>query len=240
MSYLNPRGFGDATAAQLAGQAGGIAAPLVGTLAGPAAGAAIGVAASVAIPIVGAAFAGLVLGIQAILNSGCGQTCVVTSQWANQASAKLDQLIAAYFALPTPRSQTAQQLYLQAFHAVWNTLVQQCSQPGTGTAGQNCIQDRQDGACKWKALPPAYPGEPNAGECWNWWNAYYYPVANDPNVVPDSQLQAAGVSTQLANAAGVTPSGSVADTSGGSVAEVGGIPWWGWALGAAAVVWAVN
>lgn len=225
------RGLGQSSAA-IASQAGGVVAPVVSTLAGPAAATALGISASVAIPIVGAAFAGVMLGIEAILNSGCGQTCVETSQWANQASSKLDQLIAAYFAIPAPRSQSAQQIYLQTFQAVWNTLVSQCSQPNLGTAGQNCISDRQDGACKWKALPPQYPGEPAAGECWNWWNAYYYPVANDPNVVPDAQLQQAGVSPALA--ANATGDVSSASASGGA-----SVPTWLWLVAAAAVVWAV-
>ena len=137
---------------------------------------------SLAIPIVGAAIAGISIAIEAILNSGCGQTCVETSQWANQAEGYLEKNISQYFAIQPPRPQSVQQIAMANFQAIWNQLVQLCSQPGLGTAGQRCISDRQDGACKWKATAPQYPGGPALGACWNWWNGYYYPIANDPNV----------------------------------------------------------
>jgi hypothetical protein len=142
--------------------------------------------ATVAIPIVGAAIAAISLGIEAILHSGCGQTCIVTSQWANQAEGYLQKNISAYFAIPAPRPKSVQQIAMANFQAIWNTLVQQRSQPGLGGAGKNCIADRQAGACKWKASGPGYPGSPAQGACWNWWNGYYYPIANDTNVYDDS------------------------------------------------------
>ena len=43
--------------------------------------------------------------VQAILNSGCGVTCVETSDWANQAEQLLAQNIQTYFALAPPRSE---------------------------------------------------------------------------------------------------------------------------------------
>jgi hypothetical protein len=135
---------------------------------------------------VGAGIMGVTIAIEALINSslvqGCGQTCVITSQWANQAEGLLQKNIAEYFALPTPRSPANQQQAMANFQNIWNTLVQQCSQPGLGTAGKNCIGDRQDGACKWHATQPSYPGQPDVGACWNWWNGYYWPIANDPNV----------------------------------------------------------
>lgn len=135
-----------------------------------------GLISGLAIPIVGAAFAGIWLGIQAILNSGCGQSCVITSNWANQAEALLKKNLAAYLALPTPRAESAQAAYLANFDAVWNYLVQECSSPSLGTAGKNCIADRQAGACHFK----------QNGQCWSWFSGYRDPIANDPNVAPDS------------------------------------------------------
>lgn len=127
-----------------------------------------------------------------IANSGCGITCVETSQWANQAEPLLLQNIQAYFAQPAPRSLSSQVQALANFDAIWNTLRQQCSQPGTGTAGQRCISDRQAGACTWRqsASSPLLAfvryGEPNTGECWNWDSGYRAPIANDPDVAEDS------------------------------------------------------
>jgi hypothetical protein len=129
-----------------------------------------------------------VFGVQQLIaNSGCGQTCVITSQWANQAAAKLDQNLDAYFALPTPRPRSAQVVCLAVFDSVWQTLQQQCGQEGTGDAGKRCITDRQAGACTWhQDKTPGHPGEPAIGECWNWFSGYRDPIANDPDVYDDT------------------------------------------------------
>lgn len=142
--------------------------------------------AAIAIPVVGAAIAGIALGIEAILHSGCGQTCIETSQWANQAEQLLEQNINAYFAIPAPRPQSVQQSALTNFNNVWNRLVQLCSQPGLGGAGRNCINDRRAGGCKWPATAPQYPGQPAQGTCWNWWSGYHDPIANDTRTYNDS------------------------------------------------------
>jgi hypothetical protein len=155
---------------------------------------AIAAGASLTIPIIGAALGAVMLGIQAILNSGCGQTCIETSDWANQAEALLKQNISEYFSIPAPRPQSAQTAAVQNGNAIINYLTQQCSNSQLGTAGQNCIADRQAGACKWRQTEDspllAYPGEPQPGQCWNWVNGYIDPIAHDPNVVPDATYAA--------------------------------------------------
>lgn len=181
---------------------------------GGAAGTFLGMGAAIAIPVVGAAIAAIGIGIMAILNSGCGQTCIETSQWANQAEPLLQQNVVAYFAIPAPRPMSVQAAAVQNFMSVWNRLVQLCTQPGLGAAGQNCIGDRQSGACKWKASATgAYPGQPAQGQCWNWWNAYHDPIANDAQVYDDSITGVQGGGTTI----GVTATGStVAATASGS------------------------
>jgi hypothetical protein len=171
------------TAVQLGSSVAGAVVPVA---VGPSVAAILGISTAVAIPVVGVAIAGISIAIEAILHSGCGQTCIVTSQWANQAEQHLQQNIAAWFAIPAPRPKSVQQIALANFDAIWQTLVQQCSQPGLGDAGKNCIADRQAGACKWKATPPSYPDEPATGSCWNWFNGYRDPIANDSNVYDDS------------------------------------------------------
>ena len=168
--------------------------------------------AAAAVPIVGAAIAGISMAIEAILNSGCGQTCIVTSQWANQAEQYLQQNISQYFAIPAPRPASVQQIALANFQAIWNQLVKLCSQPGTGNAGVRCITDRQAGACTWKATTPQYPGGPAAGTCWNWWNGYHDPIANDPNVVADV---ASSVTSAAANVVSTLTGGSTVTTGSG-------------------------
>jgi hypothetical protein len=190
--------------------------PTISQVAGTALSAGTGIATAAAadvsltIPIIGAAIGVVTLAIEALLNSGCGQSCIITSTWANQVEAQLQQNIAEYFAIPAPRPQSAQTSAVANFMSVWNYLVQQCNVASLGAAGQKCITDRQSGACTWKQTSTspllAYPGEPQAGQCWNWWNGYHDPIANDPDVVSDA--------TYTANLS--TPSSSTGSTASSS------------------------
>lgn len=139
-----------------------------------------------AIPVIGPALAAAVMLVQFLVaNSGCGQTCVVTSQWANQAADALQQVMDGYFALPAPRTRAQKAAAVAAFDAIWQQLKQTCSQPNLGDAGKRCISDREAGACVWRQkYAPVYPGQPEIGECWNWFNGYLKPIQDDP-AVPD-------------------------------------------------------
>jgi hypothetical protein len=53
----------------------------------------------------------------------------------------------------------------QNFTSGWNMVLQLCDNPALGSAGVNCVGDRQRGGK------------------WDWWKMYYDPIANDPNVV---------------------------------------------------------
>jgi hypothetical protein len=211
------RGLGTATQTAQEVQIGGSvaasgASAILGSIAASGGGVLglTGAALSAAIPIVGAALAAATLVVQYLVaNSGCGQTCIETSSWANQAAAALQKVMDAYFALPAPRTQSQQALAIANFNTIWAQLQQACGQPGTGNAGVRCISDRQAGACTWKqAYAPVYPGEPNIGECWNWFNGYLGPIQQDP-VVPDT------VTSDLSSAAS-SVSGSIESLFGGS------------------------
>jgi hypothetical protein len=177
------RGLGDQQSAQQAVSFG-----TVGVSAAVSAAVAAGLIGTAAIPFVGPAIAAAALVASILIkNSGCGQTCIQTSQWANQAAAALQQNSDAYFALPVLRSRSNQLLALQTFDQIWAKLVEMCSDPQWGDAGKRCISDRQAGACVWhQNRSGGHPGEPAVGECWNWRNGYRDPIANDPNVVDDS------------------------------------------------------
>src|ERR1035441_6154760 len=70
-----------------------------------------GAALSAAIPIVGAALAAATLVVQYLVaNSGCGQTCIETSSWANQAAAALQKVMDAYFARSEEHTSELQSL----------------------------------------------------------------------------------------------------------------------------------
>ena len=196
-----------ASTQQSVGEGASIGGSLVSTLttAGVIAGP-VGAAIGAGIGIVATA-------IEALLNSGCGNTCIVTSNWANQAESLLQQNVQEYLALPTPRPYAAQQAAIANFNSIWNYLMQECSNPSLGKAGQNCISDRQAGSCKWKKIGGT---DGTAGtlctsgancNCWNWFIGYLYPIQNDPNVAPAS---AAGSVSSAVN----------------SVASATGIPTW--------------
>lgn len=193
MPYRPYRGMGDAAsdARIVQSVSGVVGGPVIGILAAHAATVAAatggtatlaGMSLGVAVPVIGAALVGAtMLAVYLIQNSGCGQTCIITSQWANKAEDLLKQNLAAYFALPAPRPQSAQKVALANFDAIWATLQAQCGQEGTGNAGVRCITDRQAGACKWRSAD---------GQCFNWFIAYRDSIQNDP-AVPDSITTAA-------------------------------------------------
>lgn len=193
-TYQRPalRGLSGPTPAQLTQQIGSI----TGTAATGALSALVlahvmtAATASLAIPLVGAGIMAVTAGIALILNSGCGQSCILTSNWANQVEQLLQQNIQSYFALPAPRSNSAKAVALANFDNAWNYLVQECSQAGLSTAGMNCTKDRMRGACTWRqtATSPLlqYPGEPGPGMCWNWFSGYRDPIANDATVSDDA------------------------------------------------------
>ena len=192
----------------LFGGATGAAATAVVASIAAAHGMVLGIAASSLVPVVGPIIAGITLGIQALVaQSGCGQTCIITSQWANQAEPLLQQNIAEYFALPAPRTLAQQTLTLANFDTVWKRLIELCSQADVGDAGKRCISDRQAGACVWKQTSNspllAFPGEPQPGQCWNWQSGYRDPIANDPVVADSAATEAAAMAAPILSALGL-------------------------------------
>lgn len=167
---LGDPGLGDAQSAQISTEVGAglmTIAPYTGPAA-PFIAAAAGIA-----DLVGAAFK---------LFSGCGQSCVLSSQYADQAEAILNNLTQSYFATPIPRPASFQANAEQSVQQILNWLQQMCSNPQLGAAGQRCISERlvEGGTAPWC---PTHTG------C-DWITAYYRPIANDPNVVPDAQIAA--------------------------------------------------
>lgn len=188
-----------ATASQVVGTAGNLGGGVATAAAAPGIATALGISAGLAVPLVGAAFAGIMLGIQALMNSGCGQTCVISSEAANKATSLMAQNLGAYLDLPAPHSKTAQAAYLSNFDQIWAWLQSVCGQPNLGNAGVRCIQNQMPGTCPlkvsdygWKQKPdgtwfylkngPAGSG-PN---CWNYFSGFRDPIANDPTVVDDT------------------------------------------------------
>ena len=198
------RGVGDT--AQAAGQAVSIGGTLgsAGVAVAVPAGLITAGTASLAIPLIGVGVAAVIGAIALWKNSGCGQTCVITGDDANKIEPYLQQNLAGYFA--GPRTKASQEAALANFDYFWSYLLQACGQPALGNAGKRCISDRQAGACVWKqtdAGAASYPGVPAAGACWNWFNGYRDPIANDTGVVQGSPTlndvvsQATGVQSSI-------------------------------------------
>ena len=150
---------------------------------------------------------------------GCGQTCVLTSQAADQVESAIKQMFNSY--MTGGHTQSEQAAFLQQFDALWAKLTQYCGGGSFGQAGVNCVQDRQPSACKWKSSPFGWvqqenkwvfvPSGPNGSgnSCWNW---FYYrdAVVQDPTVVPDTTAvtQAAqGVQSILDSLLGTSTTG---------------------------------
>lgn len=128
---------------------------------------------------------------------GCGQSCVVTSQMANQAQAGLEQLKAAYFALPVHYA-SAQAGTLAYMDQIFTWLRQACGNPQMGDAGTRCIQERLV-----RGAPAPWCPNPGGVGC-DWITAYRDAVSSDPAVVPDPSPVSA-----VTAAFGLSPSATV-------------------------------
>lgn len=146
--------------------------------------------------------------------SGCGNTCTEATSFANQTGDLLTQNLQAYLSAPV-HYESLQTAALANFNTAWNLLLNGCSNPALGSAGQNCISQRQDGSCTYKTTPGGwqqqggtwtyvYPGANGSGDtCWNYFVAFYDPIANDPTVVPDP-IPGASVISDVLGSTGVT------------------------------------
>jgi hypothetical protein len=96
-----------------------------------------------------------------------------------------------YFAIPTPRPLSLQQEALANFDQIWSALVQECSNPALGSAGQRCISERQPGGK------------------YDFTSYYRTPIANDTNIYDDTQPVSSIVPSPTVVAPVPAPSGAV-------------------------------
>jgi hypothetical protein len=217
------------TSIQIAQQGTGIATAGVSAGLAIASGTALGLATGIGGAII-AAYAIYQLISQAF--AGCGQTCTAATSIANQVATLLGNNLTSYLSQPV-HYYSVQQAALNTFNQAWALLVQNCSNTALGVAGQNCISQRQQGACAYQTSPGGWqqdssgnwtyigPGANGSGTtCWNWFIGYHDPIANDPTVQPDPvglQVQVNGdgsVTVTLPEAtATVDSSGNVVSSS---------------------------
>jgi len=163
--------------------------------------------------------AGLVALFQQVfgVGTGCGQTCILASNAANQVATLLEKNVDNYTSQPI-RTKSMQAQALGIFDNAWTTLQSACNNPQLGDAGKRCVSDRQQGACTWKTNQGGWNsdgtftkfGENGSGnECWNWFVGMRDPIANDPFVVDDSQVIVQSGSNAISNIISDITSGSV-------------------------------
>ena len=129
--------------------------------------------AAAAIPIIGAAVAGVTMWLTSIFRRGAQKEAA--TRIVDEIEVKLKENLQGYLSLPV-RYQSAQAQALANFDAAWQAVVENCSNPQLGSAGQRCIQERQRGG--------SAPWCPTGTGC-DWFALYRDPIANDPNVRPD-------------------------------------------------------
>lgn len=215
-------GMGDSTpattsASQIVGGAAGAAGGIVGALTAVTA---VGMATGIGAAVVGLLAVGIAI---SKMFAGCGQSCVQTSDFANQVAAKIEGAFNTYMSAPV-HYQSMQTAYLSVFDSAWSQLQALCQPPQApttyGSAGQRCVTDRQAGGCTWKVAPFGWnqdahgnwtytaAGANGSGTvCWNWFNGMRDPIANDPTVQPDppsAQQEIADAATN-ATATNYTP-----------------------------------
>jgi hypothetical protein len=173
---------------------------------------------------VGTAITGIITIAQLLVGifKGCGQTCVEATSIANQVATVLTQNVQNYVNSPV-RTQSMQDAAINNFQTAWSALVANCNNPQLGSAGQNCISQRQQGACAYKTSPGGWTqnsdgscsytwaGANGSGStCWNWFVGFLDPIQNDPCVQSDSAAtssttSATGTGTTETAIAGTTP-----------------------------------
>jgi hypothetical protein len=121
--------------------------------------------ATAAIPFVGPAIAAVTMGLGLMMhNKRIGKQKVAATKIVDQVEVELKKNVAGYLENRTP---AAQQRATQNFQEGWDFVLENCSNPQLGTAGQRCITERQRG-----------------GQ-WDWFSYYLDPITNNPPTQPD-------------------------------------------------------
>jgi len=139
------------------------------------------------------------------IGEGCGQTCVQATNIVNQAEPTFKMNVSAY-----QNGQISQQQALANFDAMWLAIQQACGGI-PGVAGQNCVGDRQEGACKWKD---------SSGNCWNWFIGYRDPLLQ-PSTVAYTGTATSTATTDVGTVVSSLFSGSGGLLIGGALLVLG-------------------
>lgn len=154
-----------------------------------------------------AAAAGIAATLGALgVGEGCGSTCVQATSIVNQAEPAFLANVQQY-----ERGEITAEQAQQTWGNLWQAVETSCAAI-PGAAGQDCVSDRADGACKWRQTSTSpllgLPGEPEEGECWNWKSGYFDPLTHPPVNVPAESSALVSDSGSILSSVGI--SGSLA------------------------------
>lgn len=144
--------------------------------------------ATIGIPVIGAAVVGVTMWLSAMYKRGAQKEAAtnIVDQIEVQLKANLDGY------LNGPRTVESQLQALANFDAGWDAVVQNCSNPELGSAGQRCISERQQGGIAPWCTTPDKRG------C-DWFTRYRDPIANDVPVQTPNVLQGEGLAVDTIN-----------------------------------------
>ena len=151
------------------------------------------------VPIAGAALAvaGAIADIVSLFGPNPNNT--YATEVVNQVEADvMKPNILGWQALPNSEKTLANQAaFEQNFQSGWNYVLSACNNPALGSAGINCIGDRQRGGK------------------WDWFAMYLDPIQNDPNPAINAAAAASAAST--------TSTGNVVDSTVASITSATGL-----------------
>jgi hypothetical protein len=141
-------------------QAGGIVGSVAGAAALSSGAIAAGTLAATAIPFIGPVVAAIGLFVSMLFKPDMKK--IATTQIVNQAEVYMKRNLAAWQQLVASgqANATSQQAAEANFQTLWQQVVNACGNPAYGSAGANCIGDRQRGGK------------------WDWFKYYYDPIAS--------------------------------------------------------------
>ena len=120
-----------------------------------------------AVPVIGAAVAGVSLGLMMLFNRKGPQQKVASTAIVDDLEPLLKNNVEAYFS--GPRTRSSQAAALQNFDDAWAWLssAEACGNPALGNPGKACLADRARGGK------------------WDWFSRYRDPLAEDAGVTDD-------------------------------------------------------
>lgn len=151
-----------------------------------------------AVPVIGAAVAGVTLGLQMLLNRKGPKQKVASTSIVNDLEPLLKNNVEAYMSGPHTRSSQAAALKNFDDAWAWLTSAEACGSEQLGNPGKACIADR------------------GRGGKWDWFSYYRDPIESDPDVTDDavadalSQFAPAATTAELQQISGILPFALVA------------------------------